>query len=92
MPAVKQTVTLESFDHQEALKMLVLSDELWLYICSSSYFVIIYVYYIKLRVHGLKTYGINGKEALTGDWEELNKKTFVCNVFYNFKVYFCMQI
>ena len=26
MQAVKQTVTLESFDHQEALKMLLLSD------------------------------------------------------------------
>ena len=34
----------------------------------------IYIYYIKRRVHGLKTYGMNGKEALTGDWEELNKK------------------
>ena len=32
-----------------------------------------YLYYIKFGVHGVKTYGINGKEALTGDWEELNK-------------------
>ena len=30
MQAVKQPVTLESFNHQEALKMLLLSDELWL--------------------------------------------------------------
>ena len=33
-------------------------------------------------VHGLKTYGINGKEVLRGDWEELNKKTYICNVCY----------
>ena len=30
MQDVKQPVTLESFDHQEALKMLLLSEELWL--------------------------------------------------------------
>ena len=24
-------------------------------------------------MHEVKAYGINGKEALTGDWEELNK-------------------
>ena len=42
----------------------------------------------------VKTYGINGKEALTGDWEELNEETFVCNVCLqnNFKVYFCTEI
>ena len=32
MQAVKQAVTLESFDHQEPLKMLFLSDKLWLII------------------------------------------------------------
>ena len=30
---------------------------------------------IKFCVLGLKSYGINGKEALTGDWEELSKET-----------------
>ena len=42
----------------------------------------------------VKTYGINGKEALTGDWEELNEETCVCNVCLqnNFKVYFCTEI
>ena len=34
---------------------------------------ILYIYYTKLRVHGVKTYGINGKEVQTGDWEELKK-------------------
>ena len=32
MQAVKQPVTFESFDHQEVLKMLLPSDELWLII------------------------------------------------------------
>ena len=32
MQAVKQPVTLESFDHLEALKVLLLSDKLWLII------------------------------------------------------------
>ena len=43
---------------------------------------------------GVKTYAINRKEALTGDWAELNKKAYVCNVCLqnNFKVYFCTQI
>ena len=35
LQAVKQPVTLESFDHQEALKILLLSDELWLIISVS---------------------------------------------------------
>lgn len=26
-------------------------------------------------VYGVKTYGIKGKEALMGDWKELNKET-----------------
>ena len=33
-------------------------------------------------MYGLKSYGINRKEALTGDWEELNKETYVGNVCY----------
>ena len=32
MQVEKQPVTLESFDHREALKMFLLSDELWLII------------------------------------------------------------
>ena len=32
MQAVKQPITFESFDHREALKMFLLSDELWLII------------------------------------------------------------
>ena len=52
------------------------------YICSSSYFVAglrskIFTYYIKPRVHGVKIYSINGKKTLTGDWEELNKGTYM---------------
>ena len=52
------------------------------------------MYYIKLCVHGLKTYGINRMKVLTGDWEELSKETYACNVCLqnNGKVYFCMQI
>ena len=36
------------------------------------------------------TYGINGKEALTGGWEGLNKKIYAClqNDFW----FFCTQI
>ena len=33
-------------------------------------------------MYGLKTYGINWKEALIGDWEELNEETYVCNACY----------
>ena len=29
----------------------------------------------------VRTSAISGKEALTGDWEELNKETYVCNVY-----------
>ena len=45
---------------------------------------------MKPRVHGIKTYGIKGKKALTGDWKELSKETYLCNVCLknNFKVYF----
>ena len=32
-------------------------------------------------MHGVKTYDINGKEALTGDWEELNKKNICMHVY-----------
>ena len=37
----------------------------------------------------VKTYGINAKEALIGDWEEVNKEKNVCDVCLkiNFKVY-----
>ena len=32
-------------------------------------------------MHEIKTtYANNGKEALTGDWEKLNKETHVCSV------------
>ena len=41
------------------------------------------MYYIKLRVHEVKTYCINGKEALTGDWEELNKEHMYIMYVYN---------
>ena len=39
-------------------------------------------------MHGVKTYGFNAKEALKGDWEELNKETNVCqkSLQKNFKV------
>lgn len=30
---------------------------------------------------GIKTYGIKVKEALTGDWKELNKETYVFYVY-----------
>ena len=42
------------------------------------------MYYIKLqgvRGNGVKTCGIKGKEALTGDWEELNKETYMLYMF-----------
>ena len=40
---------------------------------------------------GLKTYDINRKEELRGDWEEQNNKTQVCYVCVqnNLMVYFC---
>ena len=46
------------------------------------------------RVNGVETYDIKGKEALTGDWKELNKETYVCNICLqsDFKVYFCPQM
>ena len=54
------------------------------YICSSSYFV------ASLQIESFIAllYGINGKEALTGDWEELNKETYLCDAFLenNFKL------
>ena len=40
------------------------------------------MYYIKLCVHGLKTYGINRMKVLTGDWEELSKEIYACNYVY----------
>ena len=46
-------------------------------------------------MHGVKIYGIKGKEVPMGDWEEISKET--CNIYdvclqNNFKVYFCTQI
>ena len=35
---------------------------------------------MKPRVHVVKTYGIKGKKALTGDWKELSKETYVMYV------------
>ena len=45
-------------------------------------------------MHEVKAYGINGKEALTGDWEELNKDidTYIVWLQNNVKVYFFKQI
>ena len=56
------------------------------YICSSCHFVVSlqsesYIYIIKPCVHGVKTYGIKEKEALTGDWKKLNKETYVRNTY-----------
>ena len=71
------------------------------YICSSSYFVVslqgkslLYIYYIKLQVNGIKPCGINGKEPLMADWEERNKETYVCNICLqnNTNVYLCTQL
>ena len=53
------------------------------YICSSCHFVLslhsesynIYMYIIKPCLHGIKTYGIKGKDTLMEDWKELNKET-----------------
>ena len=52
------------------------------------------MYYIKRQMHGVKTCGMNRKEALTGDWEELNKETCICYICLqnNAKVNFCTQI
>ena len=62
MQTMKQPVTFGSFDQREALKMLLLSEKTMAdYIYGSFYFVV--------SLHGVKTYGINGKEAQTGDWE-----------------------
>ena len=33
-------------------------------------------------MYGVKTYGMSEKEALTGDWGELNKETYVCKVMF----------
>ena len=40
------------------------------------------VIYISKFVYGVKTYGMSEKEALTGDWGELNKETYVCKVMF----------
>ena len=74
---------MESFNHQEALKMLLLSGKLWLIIFVAFLIlleafkvrVILYIYmYIKPRLYGVKTYGIKGK-----DCKKLNKETYIFN-------------
>ena len=47
------------------------------YFCNSSCFVAS----LQIEIFIALFHGINGKEALTGDWEELNKETYVCNIF-----------
>ena len=49
MQAVKQLVILEGFDHREALKMLLLLDEVWLTLFVALLILLLYIYYIKLR-------------------------------------------
>ena len=49
MQAVKQPVILEGFDHREALKMLLLLDEVWLMLFVALLILLLYIYYIKLR-------------------------------------------
>ena len=69
---------------------MILINEEFLEVAIESWPVYMYILhkYIKLRVHGVKTYAINGKKALTGDWEELNNETYVC-LKNNSRVYFC---
>ena len=45
-------------------------------------------------MNGVKTCGIIGKDALTGDWEGLNNETYIYNICLqnNAKVYLCTQI
>ena len=45
MQAVKQPVTLESFNHQEALKIILLSDKLW-WIISVALLILLQALYI----------------------------------------------
>ena len=33
-----------------------------------------------IKTYWVKTYGIKEMEVLTGDWEDLNKETYACNV------------
>ena len=98
----EKPVTLETFDHWEILKRLFFSDDLWLIISVALLILLqafkmkVSIYYIKLHVHEVKAHGINGKKALSGNWEELHNETckqciFTC-VQNNFKVYFCTQI
>ena len=95
LQVVKQPVTLESFDYRETLKNTspfrqTMTD----YICSFCYFVVslqnerFFIYYIKVRVHGVKTYSINGKDALTGDWIYVNS-ILISYVKHMYVVYVC---
>ena len=45
------------------------------YVCSSSCFVVS-LQSEKYILHKISRYGVNWKEALTGDWEELNKEIY----------------
>ena len=68
MQAVKQPVTLESFNHQEALKIILLSDELW-WIISVALLILLQALYILYKTWC--------------DWkdcEKLNKETCLCKV------------
>ena len=78
---------------------MLLSDELWLI---KSVALLFYCKPSKEKLYIYKTYvlhktscpwgknlGINGIEALTGDWEELNKETCVCNAYLQNKIKVC---
>ena len=75
MQAVKQTVILESFDHREALKMLILSDDKHYmadYNCSPSYLVesfqiesFFYIYvYIYIYIYNYIKLCVHGVKTL----------------------------
>ena len=88
MQAVKQPGILESFYYREALKMKKKKRKK-----QKSYTYKTYVLH-KTSCAWDQNLGINGIEALTGDWEELNKEIYVCNVCLqsNIKVYCYTQI
>ena len=49
---------------------------------------------MKFQLNGVKTFGINRKEALMGDWKELNKETYICTrcLQNSAHVYLCAQL
>ena len=69
MQVMKQPVTLESFKRWEALRILLLSDKLWmiiyvtLLILLNTFKVIVR---IKLHVHGVKLMASIGDEGING--------------------------